>query len=171
MSSIKFQQLRNALIFDKSPDKSWSFTSILLWFSGTENNNNLLLEINLVRWKPPDMHILMTCFTSFLGESKSSIHLRNHLNKICDKEHLILLPQKLLHFARLSCARHSWTAGWRCCTKKHVHTLHSHEAPYLYHDFPTQEFQKWLLILWNLHLMIHCFYICHEGNFFFKKSF
>ena len=39
-------------------------------------NNSLLLEMNLLRWKPPDLHILMISFTSCLAESTSSIDFK-----------------------------------------------------------------------------------------------
>ena len=66
------------------------------------------------------------------------------LRKNYDEEHLLLLPQKLLHFPQLSCARHNLNSWLTILHQKHVHKLHSHKAPYqdLYHDSPTTGISK-----------------------------
>ena len=43
---------------------SWSLTPILLWLTGIDKSNFWLLR-NLVRWKPPALHMFMAFFTTF----------------------------------------------------------------------------------------------------------
>ena len=99
--SPKFQQIPNVFSFGKCSGKSWSFTPIFLWCSVADNHNALLLGMNLVRWKPPDLHMLVA---SIWKSIEVFYRLQDHQNK-CDEKHLLLLLQKLLHFPRLSCAR------------------------------------------------------------------
>ena len=67
VSSATFQHIPNASSVERSPDKSLSFVPCHLCCSGIDCNNSLLFETNFLRLKPPDLHILITSFTSCLA--------------------------------------------------------------------------------------------------------